>query len=801
MLLLLNIIKVFLLQAFFVSYVYARYPFISSQFITYNKTVAQLCGSFTWIPLSPPKNNCDKTSNPFRSYPGINSTVSEVEDNHKDSCKELLSLNVGKGYKFEGTFDQQTLHDFNILCSDKKCDDLIPEVNLDEVWKRIKDRNTTRYDCRETYSNDTRDNSSCPFSSRIDIQHYVFRNEMKHRRKINEDPNEKTCIDRYGRKYPPPEGLGGKCVMLQHEFEKDGNFITEFFMPVEKRDLVQRIAQYSHTHEIRNNHSIIERLLPKNYSKEADETNCMALLMNKEAFVHCIYDPKDSEMFHPKNQSFFYCPKNEQINKTFVQTGVELKLLDYEKQMFYVFRNISEGRFDFSEFCYISTEFIPTVVSNDINIEFNVNFRGSNMSLCHENSIVRNNNVKEYLRTIKGSIEDYCPWENDTSYTICFETESEHHFSAYVEALNTVTGAFNFSSCYYQVNAGNDCYYSIDFETGTKTRISPKWISSIEDGTLNATKKDFKNTTGCGTVFITKEMKQYCYEKSRGTMKEYSKSSNVIICKCDTPVCDEPGVVERAELDSYKNAVVCNRGSDETSSPSPFFFCSVRLKIVHENEKKVKKFNYSVLNPNDEYNVSISDCWNYQSLYEKLVDREVITREIKSCFHDEMTKTYECCCYTSETACNTQTIVEKYFEVATQDTVEVSNRINNGCAFKTQISATTDETCKNNFVRNDDEMRCYGIFKISTTGNNNRAKPILETENCYWPHPQYHDKYSIFCSNQFFDIDVLVDKNCLSLFIHDFTSNSMQRTLILCCNAGLYPEKRELILSRSVVLL
>uniref|UniRef100_A0A914PU48 Secreted protein n=1 Tax=Panagrolaimus davidi TaxID=227884 RepID=A0A914PU48_9BILA len=76
--LLLNVIKVFLLQTFFLSYVHARYPFISSQFITYNETGAQLCGSFTWIPLSPPKNNCDKTSNPFRSYPGIVSTVALV---------------------------------------------------------------------------------------------------------------------------------------------------------------------------------------------------------------------------------------------------------------------------------------------------------------------------------------------------------------------------------------------------------------------------------------------------------------------------------------------------------------------------------------------------------------------------------------------------------------------------------------------------------------------------------------------------------------------------------------------------
>uniref|UniRef100_A0A914QKY2 Uncharacterized protein n=1 Tax=Panagrolaimus davidi TaxID=227884 RepID=A0A914QKY2_9BILA len=504
-------------------------------------------------------------------------------------------------------------------------------------------------------------------------------------------------------------------------------------------------------------------------------------------------------MFHPKNESFFYCPKNEQINKTFVQTGVELKLLDYEKQMFYVFRNISERRFDFSEFCYISTEFIPTVVSNDINIEFNVNFRGSDISLCPENSIVRNNSVIEYMKTIKGSIEDYCPWEDGTSYTICFETESEHHFSAYVEALNSVTGAFNFSLCYYQVNSGNDCYYSVDFKNGTKSRVSPKWIPDIEDGNLNATKNDFKNITGCGTVFITKEMKQYCYAKSQ--REEYSKGSNIIICKCDTPLCDEPGVVDRAELDSYKNTVVCNQGSDETSSPSPFFFCSVRLKIVHENEKKVKTFYYSSLNPNGEYNVSISDCWNYQTLSKKLGDREVMTREIKSCFHDEKTKTYECCCYTSETACNTQIIVEKYFEVANRDTVEISNRINNGCAFKTQISATTDGTCKNNFVRNDDEMRCYGIFKIPTTTNNNRGKSDLVEENCYWPHPQYHDKYSIFCSNQFFDIDDLVDKNCLSLFINDYTSNSMERTLILCCNAGLYPEKRELILSRSVVLL
>ena len=74
--------------------------------------------------------------------------------------------------------------------------------------------------------------------------------------------------------------------------------------------------------------------------------------------------------------------------------------------------------------------------------------------------------------------------------------------------------------------------------------------------------------------------------------------------------------------------------------------------------------------------------------------------------------------------------------------------------------------------------------------------------DCYWPHPQYHDKYSIYCSNKFFSIDDLIDDGCLTIYINDFTlskNKSFVQTLILCCNTGVYPQKRDTILASNSV--
>uniref|UniRef100_A0A914PWX9 Secreted protein n=1 Tax=Panagrolaimus davidi TaxID=227884 RepID=A0A914PWX9_9BILA len=61
--LLLNVIKVFLLQAFFVSYVYAS--FVATKAIYYNETMSYMCLSLTWLPFDVQVPNCEKDSNPF----------------------------------------------------------------------------------------------------------------------------------------------------------------------------------------------------------------------------------------------------------------------------------------------------------------------------------------------------------------------------------------------------------------------------------------------------------------------------------------------------------------------------------------------------------------------------------------------------------------------------------------------------------------------------------------------------------------------------------------------------------------
>ena len=119
------------------------------------------------------------------------------------------------------------------------CYDLESEINLDKVWNRIKTNNTTKEFCQtfaEVMDGDESDEkklkkSTCPFSSRIDIQYYFYK-KHNHNSAIIEDDDKEQCIDRFGRKYFP---FGGKCAMFQHEFQKeDGKTITEFFMPIEK---------------------------------------------------------------------------------------------------------------------------------------------------------------------------------------------------------------------------------------------------------------------------------------------------------------------------------------------------------------------------------------------------------------------------------------------------------------------------------------------------------------------------------------------------------------------------------------
>uniref|UniRef100_A0A914PUS4 Uncharacterized protein n=1 Tax=Panagrolaimus davidi TaxID=227884 RepID=A0A914PUS4_9BILA len=794
--LLLNIIKVFLLQTFFVSCVYARYPFVSSQFIKYEGRYSVLCGSFTWIPLLPQKNNCDKTSNPFRSYPEIVSNVDAVDDPKgyciRETEKNIPTTSYNNPYKnniyINGEFDSQTIHDVIAFCVQSIiCDmDLRSEVNLDVVWAQITTKSVETNRCDGNF--DVID-PTCQFLSRFDIHHYF--SQLDKLQQTLADGG--LCVDRYGRKYPPPVGLGGKCVMFQ--YVKNGNVTPEVFMPIERQDLIKRIFAFDDTHEIRKNSTTFERLLPKNYTEVKDVADCMTLNINKQSFIHCIYDPKDSHMFYPANESYYFCPKNYHVKQSFIQNEAKKELLNFDNVPLYIFYNISNEGFVFSEHCYISTGFTPNgTADGKTNITFHVELLGS--EACSSVTEAQQNGTY-YQERINASIDDYCPWENDTTYPLCFETKSEHHFSSYVETLNNISDILNFSPCYYQVNSGNDCYYSVDFVNGTKSRISPKWIPYIEGGTLNATKKDFKSATGCGTVFITKEMKQDCYAKLN--REEYSKGSNIIICKCNTSLCDEPGVVDPANFTEYKNEIVCNQGSDETSLASPSFFCSVRLTIVTENEMDVKIFNYSSLNTFDKYEKDpFIECWNSTTLSEKL-DSKVTRKDITSCFHkdSEEPETYECCCFTSNTSCNTEKLIEDYRNFVIREKTVDENQ-ERGCAFKN--SSTTTETCDKDFVKNDEEKKCYGIFKIPKTSINNHAKPTLETENCYWPHPRYHDKYSVFCSNQFFNINDLVENDCLSLFINDFTFSSMERTLILCCKTAEYPKERESILSRSFIL-
>uniref|UniRef100_A0AC34GWT7 Uncharacterized protein n=1 Tax=Panagrolaimus sp. ES5 TaxID=591445 RepID=A0AC34GWT7_9BILA len=812
----LTVLKLFLIQIFFFNYVLARYPFVSTEFIEYKtgNSTPEMCATRTWIPLQPPMKNCEKKWNVFREIFKEGSSAATLEGRLRDDCFNLENKNPKYKrlpYFYYTSFEKTTVHDLVLLCGKPNaCKDLENEVNLDIFWTRLKDEITTRKECKDLYDNINI--SSCPFSSRIDLQHYVFANEKKHRNRTSMK-EEELCVDRYGRKYPPPEGLGGKCVMLQHEFLENGSYTTEFFMPTEKRDMIQRISQYPNDHDIRQNATTMNRFVPYRYTDKITENSCMTLHYNSEAFIHCIYEPKDSEKFHPPEPSYFFCPKGENITKSFFQSELKTTLIDYLKHPKYTVRNISERKFEFSLYCYISTDFTLSVINNKLKIELGAKFLGSNRNECVEKHIIETKNgtnVKDYEKKLIESMEDFCPWEDSTTYNICFQTVSEHHFSMYVEALNKIAKASAYKLCHYQVQS-DGCYYQIDLTNGTRSRVPSTWIQFIEGGNLTATKTDYKDAVGCGIVYITSEMKKRCYEKSEGKMKEYSMGSNIVICKCNESSCDEPRTEGPGTVDLYRNAITCNQGSSETVLPSPFFYCSVQLSIKPVNGKKMKTFNYTFVDPNIPYQINPTQCWDHQTLSDKLADPEAIEDEFTTCFHSHENQMYECCCKASDTPCNTRRIIDAYFEIANEEHHEQAKRIQIGCNFKTEISHATNETCKSDVVRNDREMKCYGVFQISskTNNNGNKIKPKLIKENCYWPHPQYHDQYSIFCSKAFFDIDDLVEDKCLSVIFNDFTSSStttleeknFDRILMLCCNTGVYPENRELLLSRSIYVL
>uniref|UniRef100_A0A914Y6U4 Uncharacterized protein n=1 Tax=Panagrolaimus superbus TaxID=310955 RepID=A0A914Y6U4_9BILA len=464
------------------------------------------------------------------------------------------------------------------------------------------------------------------------------------------------------------------------------------------------------------------------------------------------------------------------------------------------------------DYCYISTDFTPNVIEDgDLNIQLEANFVGSKKAKCNEKQIIEaknGTNVKEYGQKLLESIEEFCPWEDNTTYTICFKTKSEHYSSLYVEALNTMANASGFKPCHFQV-LSDRCYYQINLTDGSTSRVPSKWISFIESGELNSTKDDYMNETGCGIVYVTADMKERCYEKSNRTIKEYSMGSNVAICKCSEPSCDTPHTVSSAKLAKFRNAMVCNQGSSEAIISSPSFYCSVRLTMDTVNDKNVKVFNYSFVDQNIPYELDLNKCWDYQTLSDKLADSKVLEAEITSCFHNHENEIYECCCLASNSPCNTLQIIESYYKMVNQEAKDQENRLQFGCNFK--INVSSEETCKSDPVQNDREMRCYGVFHIPTTRNRRKVKPILVKENCYWPHPQYHDQFSVFCSKAFFDISDLIENKCISVFINDFTSsstitplmkeNKLDRTLIICCNTGVYPEKRDSILSRSINVL
>uniref|UniRef100_A0AC34GQS2 Uncharacterized protein n=1 Tax=Panagrolaimus sp. ES5 TaxID=591445 RepID=A0AC34GQS2_9BILA len=399
------ILRIFLLQIFFFNYVYARYPLVSSAYVEFKEQWLADCGSITYIPLTPPKKNCDKEDNPFRG-----AHIEEMEENERKKCKKPQDSN-------SSLFDKNILHDVLFLCRhDEICDDLAEEIVIVKVWNRIVNQKPFENKCGDIFEYNQ---YKCPFTSRIDIQEYVQKNEIKKNLNYNE-----LCTDKYGRTYPPPVGLGGKCVMFQREYPENGELVTEVIMPLDKRDMVERISQLPKDHELRTNETTLERFFPNGDTETSDDSTCMSLHVNKEAFIHCVYAPGDSDSFYLSSRTHFFCPKNISVTKSFLQSHLKSSLLGYEDEAKYETRNIDEGKFEFSEYCYIATDFTPTVLpDDDVRIELVAKFVGSKQSECNEKQIIeaKNGTSKEdYGKKLLESIGEFCPWENNTTYTVSF---------------------------------------------------------------------------------------------------------------------------------------------------------------------------------------------------------------------------------------------------------------------------------------------------------------------------------------------------------------------------------------------
>uniref|UniRef100_A0A914PE78 Uncharacterized protein n=1 Tax=Panagrolaimus davidi TaxID=227884 RepID=A0A914PE78_9BILA len=837
--LLLNIIKVFLLQTFFVSYVYAS--FVATKAIFYNKTEPFFCISMTWLPFDVQVPNCEKESNPFGGE-----RIDQLIANDIHGCRYFFnqsSIN-NKTVPFSGgdQFDNETLHQLLTLCSETLCDDLEPEVNLDHFWKNIVTKNRTKKFC-QTYSDFTNE-TKCLFSGRFDIQFYMYHTSLNNQ---NDGTigDENLCVDRFGRKYPPPVGLGGKCVAFLHEFVKDGKRITEFFMPFDKRDLVQRIAQYPYTHVIRANSTTLNRLLPHGVTLNGTDidTDCLTIHYNTphgvDMLFHCVYDPHQSKFFKAEGPDDFYCPKNELVT---LYSNISM---NKPFEIIYTYHPISDDFFEFADTCYASFLFTPVRHEiehwNNTNVPFEMNMTlmGKTKNNCPTKHFIGKDSSNFYETMIK-AMEDTCPWDQSLSYTICFELPAKEIMNHWNELYLKLINVTFFDQCHYQSPTSKyGCYIIVDPKVKKAFRLPPKWVQKLENNELIISPKvDWsKNGTSSAFVYFTAELKKDCLEKLYQMGKSpipgftyenvtnyFAFNTKSFVAKCEKTYCDVPSggdwtkpiwITEMEEL-NHKNRLNCSVGTqynsiaDVTIKSSWTFFCSVELTVYFEHGQKLRKYTFSnnlttFLASNKE--VTPEHCWTSDEFSVKMNDN-TDKQDVTSCYHDE--KTYKCCCRASKEPCNIAAIIDRYQEIAQIDKSERKRQIEHGCDFKTQVSTTTTETCSKDFVRNNLEMRCYGVFRISTTAMNNRGKPTLVKENCYWPHPQYHDEYSIFCSNQFFDNDdnnIVVGK-CFTSFINDFTSKSnltkekkFDRTLILCCNTGVYPNKRESILSRSFVLL
>uniref|UniRef100_A0AC34GRK4 Uncharacterized protein n=1 Tax=Panagrolaimus sp. ES5 TaxID=591445 RepID=A0AC34GRK4_9BILA len=754
-------LKLFLISTSFFIYAYARYPFISTEFIEYKEgdsgnMVPKICGVMTFLPLSPRKKNCAKIDNPFR---GDEKYAGKMEKKAAAGCTKHMNKTKEK-YFILTVYDKDSLHDVMFMCGNPDvCKDLEDEVNLNIFWNRKVKQNTTKTkECTDLYNNENIYSSSCPFSTRIDLQHYLFTNERKHR--IRNTMNDTVlCTDRYGRKYPPPEGLGGKCVMFQHEFMKDGERITELFMPIEKRDLVQRIAQYPYEHLVRKNETYMNRLLPKNFDIKFPVSNCSTLHYDDGMFFHCVYDPNQSHLFLVKNQTHFECPKNEHVNLSSIPKK-------RNGDSVYTFQQIDDDHFEFSDYCYLSIEFIPhpeNISWNQVYFEMSMSFLGSKEASCPTKYHVSPSS--NYTTVMKNAIEDLCPWDQNTSYTLCFQLSSKEIMTNFFTLYMNLINAHVFDQCYYQSpHSKYGCYIAVDPKIRRTFRLPTKWIKKIERNELIATKNEWKKFGKASAfVYFTSEMKHNCLTKLNemsdspipglplDAVKMYfAGNTKSFVAKCHTASCNDPNKLEYwlNEMDAHneENPLNCFEGIRDKSidnvetNSSTTFFCSIQLLIYHERGQKLRRYTFSSYLPND-FPVETKDCWTFDKLSHKMKDSEVDANKIHSCHHDFKSQIIKCCCRAAKDACNKVDIVNDYYEIINTAATENQKRIVDGCRFHANTSRKNVETCKSTAVRNNREMKCYGVFQFPATSNDggNLIKPKLIKENCYWPHPHYHD--------------------------------------------------------------